>query len=413
MKQNALILVATAWCLLVTPASIAARQIAGTTTGPNEAVFLIDVVDVSGTVSRRIVDMTNAEIGQLRRTLRVGDLYARVAFDGSARVTALQRISEAADIERLVRVLAQPEAKGAKTSISTGLVEARQLAEREAGGHRVVMVLATDGLSDPPDGDAAEAARMIEATTWWRNRPDTVRILVGVQAPSNAAHLRRLVEHIGATLVTIETYSTQSFVERAIADARASELAVSNPPRSRSPFRLSAGLAMGGIMLITALLITLALRKRVRARVSQRPSAVAAPVFSGAVAQELIAVVSSHGHVKRTVLPLSAVIASQAPDSEIATIGTGGTVFVQELAGRPVRVCATVSGLRIYADVPGIRVNGEPVAASGHTDASGHQVQISHGAVAITLQLQNVNRRTTAAADVRPRIKVTTKRRIS
>jgi hypothetical protein len=402
MKRYALIFVASGWAIVGSAAAPAAGEEAQG--GATEAVLLIDVVDVSGTMAGAIAAMVEAEVDQLQRSLRPEDLYARVNFDGTARTTVLQKMSEAEDVERLARLLARPEAAGAKTSISSGLIEARQIVEREAApDQHVVFVLATDAISDPPDGPAAEAARMTDAAAWWRNRSQTERIVVGVQTATNQGQLQRLAKDLGATLVTIEEYRAQPLVERAIVDARAlPPPAPSTVPGPQSspwwPWLVGAVVAVLGV--------AVAFRDRKRAPQGGPP----APVIAASARQkpaprELVVLVTAHGNTQRHVIPVDDEVL------EIATLGMAGTVFVPGLPGRPVTVLATSDGIRLVAEPStGIRVDGESLLTSTSEVSAGRRVRISHHAVTVTLELRVPGQLGAITLKPAPRIKVSARR---
>jgi hypothetical protein len=377
MSASRLFVVAICWALL--PAFSHARQVEG------DSVLLVNAPDVSGSMVRAVQAMAASEIEQLRRTLKPGDAYARIEFAADARLTMMHEVRAAADVEDILAVLGQKiEARG-NTSISSGLMTAREAVERAGTARRVVLVIATDGVNDPTDGAAAERQRLDLVTEWWRNRQNTDRILVGIGRKRQA--LDSLASQLGARLVSLDEYATTPIVERAIVMAReqaaASRPAPTLPPPSppaawRAPvIALAAGLlALAGI----SMLLLKGRGKATRQLPRVEPPTVIAP---HPPAEELVVTVTANGRAQQTVLPVNDI------EHGILTLGGAGAVDVPGLFGAPLTVMVGTDGMEV-AEEPGtgVLLNGQPLGLMPLPARVGRACRLAFKGVAMNLQLR-------------------------
>lgn len=362
--------------------------------GPVGAVMLVDVPDVSGSMAKTVTSMTVAEVAQLKRTLRPGDVYARVPFDAEAKLTVLQHVRAAEDVDNISAVVSERTAAGGKTSISKGLIAARDVVERAAGNRRVVLVLASDGENDPTDGKAAEQQRLEAVAAWWKARPATDRIIVGIIKAGKRPRLEALAASLGARLVTLEDYKGSPIVERAISEARSASSPPLGPPPPKPAAPHVAPMPWRPWTLAALSFVAIgwfALKKtnvEVRRRVLGAPAMVTVPKTP---ASELFVSVTANGQAQHTLLPVDEL------ELGTATLGTSGTVTVPGLSGAPVTVFVAADGLTLSEEAgTGVRVNGDPLGLMPQPAHVGRECRLTHRGVAVTLQLRRAGERCAA-----------------
>lgn len=377
MKWKLLSLVGGGLLLVATEASAQTRVA--------DAVMLVDVADVSGSMVKAVAAMTAAEAAQLERTLRPGDLYARVAFNAEARVSVLQEMRTPDDLGVVSTAVSAKQVAKGKTSISKGLMLAKEVAERHAGGRRVVLVLASDGENDPADGKAQEGQRLDAMAEWWRSRPATDRIVVGISRNNNRQQLEALAALLQARLVSLDDYKSNPLIERAIAEARAAAVPAPEPPPMPPP-PTPASMSTWSWLLIALPLVAIgwvALRKT---KGNSRPASPGAPIAVRGVeatVNELLASVTANGQTQQTVLPVAEL------EFGTATLGTAGTVMVPGLPGAPVTVLIVGDGLSVTEEMgTGVRVDGQPLGLMPQPARFGRECRLTHRGVAVTLQLR-------------------------
>lgn len=360
-----------------------------TTAAPHvtDAVAMVDVVDVSGSLSKAIKAMSEAETQQLASTLKPDDIYARVNFDGTARLAMLMSVREPADVERITKVVSQNiSATGTHTSIAAGLTKAREVVEKERGTRRAVLVVITDGILSTSDGIAAERKRLEGITAWWKSQPWARRIVVGVGSDKTRA-AAGLAKALDAELVTLDDYAKRSIVARAITSARTPLVKAASPPATPAappPRPSTRWLWLSGA---AAAAIGLAYwRTR---QVPSRGQAVIPVVnplpiasIAGVPEMQITARVTASGRAVDTVVDVGEL------DGGVLTLGVAGTVSVPGLLGRPVTV-EVVSDSMAVAIEPGanVRLNGENVAAVPQPIPVGRSCRLTCGGVAIALRL--------------------------
>lgn len=364
-----------------------------------DAVMLIDVPDISGSMVKSVASMTAAEVEQLKRTLRPGDLYARILFGAEARLTVLQHVRVAEDVDNISAVVSEKLVASGKTSISKGLIAARDAVERTAGNRRVVLVLASDGENDPPDGQAKETQRLESAAAWWRLRPETDRIIVGVTRANNRPKLEALASLLEARLVSLDDYKDNALVERAIAEARASVARQAEPPAAP---RASVPQTMHAWPWVLAMLPLVAIGwvalKRTQATAPKPASAALSVTDPTSNPVEFCASVTANGQTHQTVFAVTEL------EHGTATMGTAGNVVVPSLPGAPVTIMVAGDQLMLTEEPgTGVRVDGQLLRDLPQPARVGSECRLTHRGVAVTLQL----RRKRGHRVERPPIRVT------
>lgn len=373
-----------ALCCALLPAIVHAQH------DTSDAVLVVNASDVSGSMVRAVEAMAASDIEQLRRTLKPDDAYARIEFAADARLTMLQEVRAAADVENILTVLGQKVHARGRTSISRGLMAAREVADRVGAARRVVLVIATDGANDPPDGAAAERGRLDTIAEWWRHRANTDRILVGIGQRRQV--LEALAAELGARLVSVDEYATTPVVERAIATAR-ERAAVGTPqpvaaPRAeRRSTRVRQWAFMAGALAVVAVFgFLLMVRRRRTRRAAGKGGAdfatavVAAPTRKP---EELVVTVTANGRTEQTVLPVDDI------ESGILTLGGAGVVKIPGLAGAPLTVMLGSDGMSV-AEAPGTGtlLNGQPLAQVALPARVGRACRLVVKSVAMSVQLR-------------------------
>lgn len=346
-----------------------------------DAVVMVDVVDVSGSLSKAIAAMSDAETRQLTTSLRPGDIYARVVFDGTGRVAMLMPVREPADVGRITTVLKQNvAAAGRYTSIAAGLAAAREVVEKERGSRRVVLAVLTDGVLDPADGLVIERQRLTALTTWWKNQPWATRIVVSVKPNSTNAAIVELAKALDAELVALGDYAKTSVVARAITVSRTTPPATPTaaPAMTSWPHWIVGPASLGVLGFIVWMR-----RRAGPSPAARRPMAEAVMVTVPlAKALRLTTTVTANGRAQDTAIDVATL------DGGAVTLGTEGAVNVPGLQGRPVTVEVDGEELSISVEPGfGIRVNGETIDDVPQPMRVGRTCRLSHRGVAIALQL--------------------------
>ena len=94
-------------------------------TALSDGVMLVMTPDSSGSMVKTVQALAKAEIEQIKRSLRPGDLYARIPFNATARVAILQQSHEPADLKLIAGVVSQSSVAAGRTALSSGLIAAR------------------------------------------------------------------------------------------------------------------------------------------------------------------------------------------------------------------------------------------------------------------------------------------------
>jgi hypothetical protein len=369
---------------------------------PDDAVMLLMVPDLSGSMAKPVAALREAEVAQLTRSLRPGDVYARIPFTVTARVTVLQRVSLATDIDLIGRVVDQETRAEGRTALSSGLSAARKLVEEFSGGRRVILVLITDGIQAPADSIAAETRRMDEVAAWWRELPRAQRLLVGVPARSNATVLAKLAESLDAELIAPDAFAKDTIVERAIAASR--EISVHERPSSLPHVAVyePLGVIPGALAIASLTLLWIYIRRRRATRsVTEVPPVVRLSAPKPPAPDVVVKVVSG-GRAEQRVIDMEAMDGS-------FTLGTAGTVFVPGMPGSPVTVELPDGEISLaVAPGAGISVNGEPADALSQPMRMGSTCRLS--AADGTTMVLAIKGATSAA--VPPRLRALRARRV-
>lgn len=373
-------------CCALWPAAVHAQHYT------SDAVLVVNTSDVSGSMVRAVEAMAASDIERLRRTLKPGDAYARIEFAADARLTMLQEVRAVADVENIVAVLGQKAFARGQTSISRGLIAAREVAERFGTARRVVLVIATDGANDPPDGAAAEGRRLDTIAEWWRHRANADRILVGTGLRRQA--LEELAAQLGARLVSLDAYATTPVVERAIATARERAVVGTPPPvaahrAERRSTRVGQRALMPGALAVVAVFgfLLIARRRRARHAAGKGGAASAAAVVAvpTRTQEELVVTVTANGQTEQTVLSVDDI------ESGILTLGGAGVVKIPGLPGAPLTVMLGSDGMS-NAESPGTGalLNGQPLAQIPLPARVGRACRLAIKSVAMSVQLRPV-----------------------
>lgn len=378
--------------LLLAGASEAGAQDTARTPAVDRGVMLLTLPDVSGTMHKTVGSLAAAEIAQLRRSLRPGDFYARLPFTGVARTAILQRVHDTSDIDLIAKVIAEnASATGARTALSAGLVAGRDVVARHGKNRHVVLVMTTDGISDPVDA-ALERRAFEDAARWWRSRPNTTRIVVGPDnnAAANAS-IKSLAKALDARIVTPDAFARESVIERAVVQARPT--AMPNQPKTVSGPRRNS--ALWWVPLIALVVVGAAiLRRRLRRRAGAPPAA-GAPLLlpvAPAVKHELSVKVTGQGRTNDQVLD-----ADSLPEGGL-TFGLAGSIPVSGLPGSPIAV-EIIGDELVVAVEPGhgVRIDGEPADAIPQPMHVGRVCTLTVRGSAIALQMRRVGEGATVA----------------
>lgn len=356
-----------------------------------DAVMLVDAPDVSGSMVKAVASMAEAEVEQLKRTLRPGDVYARVPFDSEARLSVLQHVRSEEDIANIGAIVLARAVAGGRTSLSKGLIAAREVVDRAAGDRRVVLVLASDGVNQPADGKAAEDHRFAAIAAWWKARPATDRVVVGIVRRGNRRKLEALAASLQARLVTLEEYKSNTLIERAIAGARAAAVPQPEPSPPVPPAPVTEQTRWWPWMLAALPCVALGWVALRTTKADERqvppglPAVVRVPVAS---AMELFVSVSANGNAHHTVLPVDEI------EFGTVTLGMAGTVAVPGLSGAPVTVFVTCDAIELTEQPgTGVRVNGEALGLMPEPVNVGRECRLTHRGVAVNLQLRRMGER--------------------
>lgn len=363
-----------------TAAQIHQAPVAGATA---EGVMLVIVLDVSGSMAKVIELLAEAEIEQLTRSLLPGDLYVRIPFNATARVAILQQVHVKSDIDMIASVVRQNSVAAGRTSLSSGLIAAKEAAEKYRADRRVVLVMPTDAISAARDVDG-ERRRMQAVTAWWRDAPRTERIVVGVDRGANTERLRALAKDLDARLVTPGAFAKESVVERALVQARppkapSAPVAVPVEQHDRSWIWWSAPFALLGLALV---LVRRHRRNRMARGRKTRGGAIVLPTASP-TKRELLVKVTSGGRTNEHVIDVDSL------DDGIVTLGSAGLVPVSTVAGSPIAIEVIGDELVVNADaVQGLRVEGELFEAPAQALHVGRTCRLSVRGVSVTAQLR-------------------------
>lgn len=359
-----------------------------------DGVMLVVALDSSGSMAKAIELLAQAEIDQLTRSLRPGDVYVRIPFNATARVSILQQVHVKSDIDMIASVVRQNSVAAGRTSLSSGLIAAKEAVEKYREGRRVILVMPTDAVSAAKDVDE-ERKRLQTVTAWWRDAPRTERIVVGVDQGTNRERLRALAKDLDARLVTPSAFARESVVERALVQARptkAPAAPVSKPvdQNDRGWIWWAAPVALLGL----ALVVVRRHRRNRTARGRERRGGALVLPTTPPTRRELLVKVTSGGRTSEHVIDIDSLADS------IVTLGSAGLVPVSTVAGSPISIEVMGDELVVNADaVHGLRVEGELLESSAQSLHVGRTCTMSVRGVSVTAQL----RREGEAGSTKPR----------
>jgi Mg-chelatase subunit ChlD len=333
-------------------------------------LFIVQIVDTSGTMAPAINAVAASEAEQYRISIRPGDTFLRVEFKCGARVSDFVAIHTADDVGRLAQVLAQPRESRGDTCPADGLALARETYLKEGAGRKVVLALTTDGEIDAGAVRTLdEERRRVETEArWWREHA-VARVLVAVDR-GGASHrgLQFIASALDARVVPLDQFAAARLIERQVTSAREQTVAKTaagtvlvSPATSglRWPWPMAA--------FVTFLLLLLGVLRgrRERSKASSTPMTSSTPAKLYGTTADVEVTVTDRGRISRFKRTLQ-----ENGFDHALTFGEEGAVAVAGIREPGVELSRDAESGELLVSVPAgvhVVVDGRAAPASGGT----------------------------------------------